>query len=278
MFFLIAEKSCLSIYIGNYFFPYNKLTISPNLQNKSAPMNRLRLETEFIESGNQIKHDLKSYTIEQCIGKGRWGQVYDVKYTDTVGRIITQVMKVIALDTYLLDDESCEEEYNDPIEFDVKRVTEEMFMKEAKVSLTMGDLGVAPRCFGYTITQLQFNKKINCRCGCIFMEKYQYNLVSYSKMIKTNNQKQDYWDSIEEMMRKQALEALEQGIIHPDLHSGENIVVNIDTAGRPIDLRFIDWGFVTTINEYMSRQTSLIGFLLGKKLLYDCNIDDQIIL
>lgn len=228
---------------------------------------------------NEIKDSYYSFKIGKKLGNGRWGQIYEITNITNLSKQSKPskyVIKIIPLNTYLLNKEDhIEEDYIEAKENCIPITTEKEFQEEALLTSKMSKIEVGPTCLSTFITctplQFQFTQEVDslCKkylkekelfftCGCIIMEKLDSNLQEYCQLIKNHPHKEEYMEMIRKTVIEQSLKVLEtEKIIHADLFSGENIVLNIEKESyKPLEVKLIDWGIVSTVNEFVTNHIS----------------------
>lgn len=162
------------------------------------------------------------------------------------------VVKIIPIDQHLFKEESKEEEMKD------NPTTVDEFNDEAKLSQFMGENQIGPRVWVYDvmsfdknderISKLKLKDEIQgkCKFGMIVMDRLQYSYSQYRELINGHFMEKQYKQQIRTMFENQALKAFRLAVVHGDLHSGKNIMLNVDNDLKPTLLKIIDWGIVFT--------------------------------
>lgn len=202
-----------------------------------------------------IKSHTKELIVGEYLNKGKYGYIYSIKETNLV-------VKFIPIDIYLLEDcqwEDPEIQANlDHIDC-VHKTTENEFNKELKTSIKMGKEDIGPKVSYKNIFEMTIgNKKL--RVGAFVMERMQYTLEEYYDKIKTSKIFESLWHEAQMCIVYQKIRSFKLNVFHSDLHFN-NIMVDIDENMTIINLRFIDYGILESLKEYLSRQTHLECYL-----------------
>ena len=209
-----------------------------------------------------------SVSIGKEISRGKWGVVCEAVSKQNLPSP-PLVVKCI-----LLERESDRKSYDEDCEEDCNRtVSLSQFEAEGAMTTKMGKLGVGPQCFGWTVLKLpadsmESKKNDTLNIGIILIQRLQFTLIEYTSIIRDFNNCTKLWRDMEDKVIEKSVLALSAQVVHTDLTTGENIMINTDSDMKPVDVFFIDWGFTWTPQDLVANHTCSIASTLRNKLLF----------
>lgn len=208
--------------------------------------------TKFlVKSVSSYFNKNKVFEIDNYLAQGKYSFVYTLKNTDSV-------IKIIPLNVYMLEDDCKWEDpflqENLPNGYCGFPTTKKDFEKELKFAIKAGLYNIGPKILYYNIFDLIINNK-NVNVGVIVMEKMQYTLTEYYKLIRQLTNFESLLNTARKLTIQQNIKAWKVNIYVGDLH-WDNIMVNIDEHFKITSLKFVDFGILTTFENYLTHYMS----------------------